>query len=157
MDLITIFKANKHHPGRTTYSGICLQCKNLFYCQNIGYKHNQIFCSRQCAGKSFIGENNTRWKGGLWTNKQGYNIVQINGKKLREHRHIMEQHIGRKLKPSENVHHKNGIRNDNRIENLELWCEVRQLPGQRISDLIEFICTNYRKEVIGYINKQTTH
>lgn len=39
---------------------------------------------------------------------------------IAEHRVLMEQHIGRELLPSEHVHHRNGIRHDNRIENLEL-------------------------------------
>jgi hypothetical protein len=75
-----------------------------------------------------------------YTIDQGYKKIRDRSRKtgyLMEHRVIMEEHLGRKLTEYENVHHINGDRSDNRIENLELW-NTRQPKGQRVEDKIEY-------------------
>lgn len=69
--------------------------------------------------------------------RNGYVYVRRGGKYEAEHRVVVAELLGRKLRPNETVHHRNGIREDNRPENLELWASVHS-PGQRITDLVAF-------------------
>lgn len=99
----------------------------------------QFFCDRDChhAYKRSLGTRQI--------NPGGYAVVFV-GKgqpgasksgHILEHRKVMQEMLGRPLLPEENVHHKNGIRTDNRPENLELWSRS-QPSGQRVADKIKW-------------------
>jgi hypothetical protein len=66
-----------------------------------------------------FGEANGNYKGGTLT-KNGYTLISVNGKRVYKHRYIMEQHLGRKLKTWEHVHHINYDKTDNNIDNLQI-------------------------------------
>jgi HNH endonuclease len=81
-------------------------------------------------------------KGFGTTDPKGYRYLTVDGRRIAEHRYVMEQMIGRPLYPFETPHHKNGRRADNRPENLELWVKP-QLAGQRVEDLVAFVVEHY--------------
>lgn len=101
----------------------CLVCGKNFEHRDKRRK----FCSKKCFYCSNRGENSKNWRGGLTTDRDGYELVRNtnhpNANKagyIRKHRLIMENTLGRYLENEEIVHHINGIKNDNRIDNLQL-------------------------------------
>lgn len=82
----------------------------------------------------------------------GYHYLSLNKRNYPVHRLVMERVLGRPLEPFESPHHKNGRRDDNRPENLELWVKP-QPPGQRVEDLVSWVVQYYPDQVAAELAK----
>jgi len=88
--------------------------------------------------------------GGGHIDRNGYRRIWYKGKQILEHRVVLGISMGRDLLPNESVHHKNGNKLDNRLDNLELWVK-HQPSGQRVEDVIAWatkILTIYAPNVL---------
>ena len=149
---------HRTHPERLTCSrecaamqrrkgpmeSACQRCGKTI--RRVGNRYRQ-FCSKQCLGvpvgsRRPLASGYVQYKvGKLYsgTDKRGW---------ILEHRHVMEQHLGRRLEAHERVHHKNGNRADNRPDNLELWKVKKKDPaGVRAEDYHCAGCQCLEKEM----------
>lgn len=106
-------------PGHIRYGDYGFKPGNIPHNKGeIGYVNKGSFLPGYTG---LDGENNPNWKGGKSVYHSGYVKINIGkGKYVPEHRYVMERFIGRKLTRSEHVHHINGNKADNRIENLSI-------------------------------------
>lgn len=87
--------------------------------------------TRNAEGEGYVNSNGYRYV------KTRSPFVRASGGYVGEHRLVMATALGRRLRRDEIVHHRNGVKTDNRLLNLELW--VRAQPqGQRVVDMVAF-------------------
>ena len=117
-------------------------------------------CNNKHYAKSYCVKHYARWKkhgttdqpkefrprGSGCLDKNGYitlpcpdwlKIGKSKNYRIPQHRLVMSEHLGRPLLDHEEVHHKNGVRTDNRLENLELWSSWHP-KGQKVEDKLKW-------------------
>ena len=132
------FTPSSRHPA-------CPACrsKDTCACGRTKQKKSER-CAACWAQHGQVGSTNFNWRGGRTRHHQGYMMVHLPGHPrartmgyVFEHILVVEQELGRHLEDFENVHHRNGVRDDNRLENLELWTRP-QPSGIRARDALEW-------------------
>lgn len=106
--------------------------------------NRRTFCDQLCGVKDRPLSKKTRYR----------RLRLPDGRVVMTHRYVMELALGRALLPEESVHHKNGIKTDNRLKNLELWASLGQPAGQRVQDLIDFVVKAYPDRLLRALSKK---
>jgi hypothetical protein len=113
-----------------------LNCK----CRNCGKplsrrikksKPQKYFICSECKSN----KRNPLLAGGCF-DTEGYIRLSVDGKRIFAHRAVMEKHLNRKLKDNELVHHLNGVRTDNRIENLVI-VDIKSHPRKSYIHILQ--------------------
>jgi HNH endonuclease/NUMOD3 motif len=136
----------QEHPKpapRVRHPAVCPRCGKDFITQNV----TQVHCSMECSRKGFY-----KTKAGyVLVYRPGHPNALSNGFIL-EHRLVMEEKLGRPLLRTETVNHINGVKDDNRPENLQL----RQGPHGKGVPLMCFDCGSYNVQAIPIADPEDT-
>lgn len=140
---------NEYYKQKNGRFGVRAECRQCVYNYKKMVKNGEdgrIKCRLERGyisrgGKGYLNKN-----GYVYIYRKGHPNAKNSGY-LMEHRLIMSEYLGRPLLDKETVHHKNGIKNDNRIENLELFSQNHG-PGEKVVDKIED-CIKFLKKY-GY-------
>lgn len=159
------------HSGFAKNQNTCRACRLTYYNRALNYSEGKtcIGCGTPVCNTNITGrcqacsveyrrEQRKLLPPRRYINAQGYAVLtsqwgvpncDTRGRVL-EHVKVMAEMIGRPVVPGENVHHLNGVRDDNRPENLELWSRS-QPAGQRVTDKVEWakhILATYEPEAL---------
>ena len=134
----TIAAANRQRNPEAQQTRPCANC-GVDVTRYVSTGQKEFFCSRACRWENRKKPHARQINGG------GYVLIYVGRGEpgadktghILEHRKVMQDLLGRPLLREENVHHKNGVRVDNRPENLELWSRS-QPHGQRVEDKIKW-------------------
>ena len=139
----------------------CKVCQTVF---ERPHGKPRMYCSRHCSMVARM--NGMSWsytelqpretsQDGWRTTQDGYLCKRVNGKQVLQHRLVMEQMLGRPLGKDERVHHKNGNRQDNRPENLELWTSPskKDPKGVRMVDKVIDMLNNLTKDELKKVQQ----
>ncbi len=115
-----------HECRKTSEKRSCIVCDKEFVATKCNIdRGGGKYCSHRCQ---CLGKNNPFWHGGKTLHERGYILIRTPNHPnanmrgyVSEHRLVIEKKIGRHLSSQEVVHHINGIKDDNRLENLELF------------------------------------
>ena len=129
----------KRGRGKRVIWHACLKCAKERWVEIRGGDRLGSLLCQKCAASNYkvFGKDNPFWKGGRWKDRYGYIQVKLQPDDffypmankqgyVREHRLVVAKHLGRCLSRWEIVHHKNGIRDDNENNNLELTASVSE-------------------------------
>ena len=97
----------------------CAACGEEYYVPQYRAE-SATYCSRSCLAKVHLPQFADSSFQPTGKPPHRYKSMKVNGKQIRVHRHVMQEHLGRTLTSDEHVHHINGDSFDNRIENLEV-------------------------------------